>query len=265
MLRFTANLSLLFSEFPLPQRFAAAKAHGFEAVEIQFPYELPAERIASLLQEHELKLVLFNVDADSLLQGGEGLAAVPEKRAQFKAVVEQALAYARLLKPDVINVLPGRCFDASRLGDYRQTLIENLRYAADCFAKIGVITVFEAVNSLDMPGFIIDNSAAMLQLLDEVNHPNLRLQYDIYHMSRMQEDCAAFLTQHLDKVGHIQFADCPGRLQPGTGKVDFDALFKLIADSSYNGWSGAEYKTAGDTSTSLDWFRQLQPQSSQPG
>lgn len=255
MLRFTANLSLLFAELPWLQRFEAAKQHGFDAVEIQFPYELPAAQIQAALREHGLKLVLFNVDADNLLQGGEGLAAVPEKQAQFKQAVAQTLEYASLLKPDVINVLPGRCQHPQRLDAYRQTFLSNLRYAVDAFAEIGVTTVFEAVNSLDMPGFIIDSSSAMLAVLEEIKHPNVRLQYDIYHMSRMREDCLSFLNRHIDSIGHIQFADCPGRGQPGTGSVDFRVLFEWLAASSYKGWVGAEYKPVGNTVESLTWLK----------
>lgn len=255
MLRFAANLSLLFTEWPLLERFRAASQHGFAAVEIQFPYQLPAEQIQSALLENDLQLVLFNVDADNLLQGGEGLAAVPEKCRQFRDAVSQTLAYAEVLKPRVINVLPGRCLDNRRWGEYRQTLLDNLRFAADRFAEMGIATVFEAVNSHDMPGFIVDTSSAMLEILAELNHPNLQLQYDIYHMTRMGEDCEAFLSRHRDKIGHIQFADCPGRGQPGTGQVDFAKLFGLIEGSSYQGWLGAEYKPQGATADSLAWMR----------
>jgi hydroxypyruvate isomerase len=255
MLRFTANLSLLFTELPLSERFQAAKQHGFDAVEIQFPYSLPAEQIRDLLDQQDLQLVLFNVDADTLLQGGEGLAAVPEKRDQFKAAVEQALAYAERLKPSVINVLPGRCLDPQRLGEYQTTLCENLAYAAAVFAELGIKTVFEAVNSYDMPGFIVDTGQKMLDALKQIDHPNLFMQYDIYHMSRMGEDCAGFLRQHLDKIGHIQFADCPGRGQPGTGVVDFNAVFDIIATSDYQGWVGAEYRPTTDTAASLAWLK----------
>lgn len=258
MLRFSANLSLLFTELPLLQRFQAAKQHDFEAVEIQFPYELPAEQIKAALDEFGLKLVLFNVDADTLLQGGEGLAAVPEKQEQFRIAVEQTLEYAALLKPDVINVLPGRCLNQQRLDQYRQTFVNNLRYAADAFASIGMTTVFEAVNSIDMPGFIIDNSAAMLSVLEELKHPHLRMQYDIYHMSRMQEDCLSFLSRHIDSIGHIQFADCPGRGQPDTGDINFDALFAAISESAYQGWVGAEYKPLGHSADSLAWLKKYQ-------
>lgn len=254
MPRFSANLSLLFTELPLLERFEAAKRHGFNAVEIQFPYSLPAERIRAVLDDHDLKLVLFNVDADTLLQGGEGLAAVPEKQAQFREAVEQAVDYASILGPEFVNVLPGRCLNGERRDEYLATFLDNLRHAADRFAAIGVTTVFEAVNSHDMPGFIVDSSAAMLSILEQLAHPKLCLQYDIYHMSRMGEDCAAFLSAHADKIGHIQFADCPGRGQPGSGEVDFPGLFALIDQSGYQGWLGAEYKPLSTTADSLGWL-----------
>lgn len=255
MLKFSANLSLLFTEYAWQDRFKAAQDHGFQAVEIQFPYMMPAERIQAVLQETGLKLVLFNVDADTLLQGGEGLAAVPEKRQQFREAVAQSLAYAEILKPEAINVLPGRCQDANRLAEYRSTFKQNLRYATEAFAALGIKTVFEAVNSLDMPGFIIDCSRQMLEVLAEVNHPLLGLQYDIFHMKMMGEGCSEFLRQHLDKITHIQFADCPGRGQPGTGDVDFEALFAIIEASAYQGWVGAEYRPVGPTASSLGWLK----------
>ena len=255
MLRFSANLSMLFTELPLLQRFQAARQAGFTAVEIQFPYVLSIEQLQAVLQENALKLVLFNVDADSLLQGGEGLAAVPEKQSQFKQAVEQSLMYAKVLRPEFINVLPGRCLNPARLDEYQQTFLENLQYAADAFADIGVTTVFEAVNSHDMPKFIIDDSQKMLSVLAALNHPHLGLQFDIYHMNRMQEDCAAFIRQHIDKIGHFQFADCPGRGEPGTGQVRFAELFELINSSAYQGWLGVEYKPVTNTLDSLAWLK----------
>lgn len=255
MLRFAANLSLLFTELPLSARFQTAKQHGFAAVEIQFPYALPAEQIRDLLDQHDLQLVLFNIDADTLLQGGEGLAAVPDKRDQFKVAVEQALVYAERLKPSAVNVLPGCCHDRTRYAEYQATFMENLAYAASALAETGVKTVFEAINSHDMPHVIVDSSAGMLEVLAKLDHPNLRMQYDIYHMSRMGEDCAVFLQQHLDKIGHIQFADCPGRHQPNTGAINFDTLFEFLAMSSYQGWVGAEYRPTAETAASLEWLK----------
>jgi len=256
MLKFTANLSLLFSEAALIDRFKAAKQQGFNGVEIQFPYSLSAESIRTALQENELQLVLFNVDADDLLQGGEGLACVPEKRGQFRSAVEQALGYAQILKPEALNVLSGRCFKQERLPEYLETFNDNLSFAAGAFAALGIKTVFEAINTLDMPGFIIHSGRQMLDTLEQLNCANLFMQYDVYHLYRMGEDPVEFISRHADKIGHIQFADSPGRGQPGTGQIDFDELFSSIEQSAYTGWVGAEYKPVGITDDSLGWFHQ---------
>lgn len=258
MLKFTANLSLLFTEVELIDRFEAAKQHGFEAVEIQFPYQLSIETLQLMLQNNGLKLVLFNVAADDLMQGGEGLACVPEKREQFRHALQQAVDYATLLKPEAINVLAGRCFDNSRLTDYMQTFKDNLRLAADTFAPLGIKIVFEAINTYDMPAFIIHSGEQMLAVLAELKHPNLFMQYDIYHASRMGENPAQFIEQHAAKIGHIQFADSPNRGQPSTGQLNFQQLFNVIEQSNYSGWLGAEYKPTGTTTESLGWFRSRQ-------
>lgn len=254
MLNFAANLSLLFTEDTLIERFKAAKQAGFNAVEIQFPYDLSATDIKNKLDEYGLKLVLFNVAAADLLQGGEGLACVPEKRDQFRQAVAQTVEYARLLKPEAINVLPGRCSDKTRWEQYLQTFKENLCYAAEAFSPLGIKTVFEAVNTYDMPGFIVHSGAQMLDVLDQLDRPGLFMQYDIYHMQMMGEKPEAFIAEHADKIGHIQFADSPGRGQPGTGRIDFGRVFSAIEDSGYSGWVGAEYKPVGTTTESLGWL-----------
>jgi hydroxypyruvate isomerase len=212
-----------------------------------------AETLKNTLEKQQLKLVLFNVDADDLLQGGEGLACVPEKQDQFRQAVAQTIEYAKLLKPEIINVLPGRCFNENRKQDYLETFKENLYFAAEAFAPLGIKTVFEAVNNHDMPGFIIHNGQQMLGILNQLNHPDLLMQYDIYHMQMMGDKPDEFISRYADKIGHIQFADSPGRGQPGTGQINFKRIFLAIEKSVYSGWIGAEYKPVGTTSESLDW------------
>ncbi len=254
-LKFTANISLLFTEVPLIERFKAAKQQGFNAVEIQFPYLLDANELQAILDELQLKLVLFNVAADDLLQHGEGLACVPEKRAQFRQAVAQALDYAKSVKPEAINILAGRCVNTERQAEYLATFKDNLRFATETFAPLGIKTVFEAINTYDMPHFIIHSGQQMLAVLDEINHPNLLMQYDIYHMTKMGENPERFITRYGDKIGHIQFADCPHRGQPGTGQINFTRIFAAIEQSAYSGWVGAEYKPIGTSYDSLAWFR----------
>ena len=254
MLNFTANLSLLFTEVELINRFKAAKQKGFDAVEMQFPYSLSSETLKNALEEEQLKLVLFNVDADDLLLGGEGLACVVEKQDHFRQAVAQTLEYAKLLKPEAINVLPGRCFNENRKLDYLKIFKENLCFAVEAFAPLGIKTVFEAVNTHDMPGLIIQNGQQMLDILEQLKHPKLFMQYDIYHMRMMNDKPDEFIARYADKIGHIQFADYPGRGQPGTGQINFERLFSVIEKSSYSGWVGAEYKPVGTTSESLRWY-----------
>jgi hydroxypyruvate isomerase len=254
MIKFTANLSVLFTEVPLLERFKMAKQHGFTCVEIQFPYHVSPGQLKDALDANDLKLVLFNVDADDLLQGGEGLACVPEKRQQFNRAITQAIDYAGVLKPELINVLPGRCLTAHRHQHYLDTFKDNLAFAAQAFAPLGIKTVFEAINTDDMPGFLIHSGEHMLSVLDELKQATLSMQYDIYHMAKMGENVNRFIIDYADKIGHIQFADCPGRGQPGTGEVDFNSVFSTIAKSSYTGWVGAEYKPVGATIDSLQWF-----------
>ena len=219
-----------------------------------FPIASAQETLKNALEEAQLKLVLFNVDADDLLNGGEGLACVPEKRDQFRQAVAQTLEYAELLKPEVINVLPGRCFNESRKQHYVETFKENLCFAAEAFAPLGIKTVFEAINSHDMPGFIIHNGHQMLDILDQLKRPDVFMQYDIYHMQMMGDKPDEFIARYADKIGHIQFADCPGRGQPGTGQINFKHVFSVIEKSAYSGWVGAEYNPVGTTSESLGWF-----------
>ncbi len=254
MLQFTANLSVLFTELDFLDRFKAAKKCGFKAVEIQFPYSFPALEIKQALQENQLNLVLFNINADDLLQGGEGLAAVPEKKEVFNASVQQCKSYATILQPEAINVLPGRCNDSKRSTEYLTTFIDNLTLTLDTFSPLGIKTVFEAINTQDMPKFIIHNGQQMIDIVEQINHPMLFLQYDIYHMQMMNEKIVQFINQYSHKIGHIQFADSPGRGQPGTGSINYQQIFTRISESNYSGWVGAEYIPVGTTEHSLDWM-----------
>ncbi len=254
MLQFCANLSLLFTEFDLIDRFKAAKESGFDAIEIQFPYTLPAKKIKQALLENNLKLVLFNIDADDLLTGGEGLASVPEKQEVFIKELQKTKAYAEILQPEAINILPGRCTNFQRKTEYLNVFKKNLQLALNTFSPLGIKTVFEAINTVDMPDFIIHNGEQMLEIIRQIDHSMLFMQYDVYHMHKMKENICQFFKLNSQKIGHIQFADSPGRAQPGTGIINFEQLFSTIQTSNYKGWVGAEYKPNGLTHQSLIWF-----------
>ena len=257
MLNFSANLSLLFTEVPLIQRFALARQAGFQAVEIQFPYELTIDEISQQLTEHELKLVLINVPAGDLMQGGDGLACVPGQEHLFQEAVQQALRYAAVLNIPSINILAGRQPVHADLLPCLETLAKNLRYACDEFSKVGVTPVFEIINSIDMPRFIIHNVAQAQEMLEAVHHSALKIQLDFYHLAMMNEPLLESLKENLPLIGHIQFADCPNRHEPGTGEINFTELFDYIQHSHYQGFTGAEYRPLQNTTNSLDWLKRF--------
>ncbi len=254
MPKFCANLSLLFTEYPLIERFAYAKQMGFEAVEIQFPYELRIADIKQQLNQHQLKLVLINVPAGDLMQGGNGLACVPHQEQAFRMAVLQALNYAHELDVNCVNVLAGRQPQDVDLLDCLRTLAANLRYAAEAFQSIGVTTTLEAINTLDMPRFLIKSVVDMQEMLEVVDHPTLKMQFDCYHMARMGEDIIDSLTQYIADIAHIQFADIPNRHQPLTGELDFNLIFNTLDALAYKGYCGAEYRPLGHSVDSFGWF-----------
>lgn len=253
-MKLAANISMLFNELPLLERFGAAKSAGFNAVEIQFPYVEKVADIKAQLKEHELECVLINVPAGDLMEGGEGLASVPGKEAEFAAALVECLSYVTSLRVKRVNVLPGRCFDESKRSQYLATFMKNLNTAAEMFKPLGVMVTFEAINTVDMPGFLIHNVQQMQDVMDDCKHDNIKMQFDVYHMARMEEgDVSAMISRLGDQIGHIQFADAPGRGEPGTGELDFKSIFHAIEYSTYQGWVGAEYKPTKYTEDTLRW------------
>src|SRR5690606_27411740 len=187
-MKLCANLSLMFAELPLIERVRAARVAGFDGVEIQFPYEIPAIRLKEALQAAGLPLVLINLPAGDLMQGGPGLAAVPARQAAFDAALQEALTYAVMTRPQCINVLPGRLADGVERELALATLVANLRQAAEAFAVLGIRVLCEAINPLDMPGFLINTPQQLDDLLQAVHHPNCQAQFDLYHMARQALD-----------------------------------------------------------------------------
>lgn len=251
MLKISANLSMLFSHLPWPERFAAARDAGFDAVEIQFPYEHTVEQLQHWLGQHQLKLVLINAPAGDLMQGGSGLAGTPGREAEFAAGLQQCLRYATALGVEAVNILPGRLAAGCNRTEALATLHANLQLAAGQLAQQGIRCTVEAINRFDMPGFLLSTVAELQQLPE---HPNLFWQIDLYHMARMGEPLAALLRQHWPRIGHLQFADCPGRGAPGSGTLDFAQLFSQIRTLPYPYWTGAEYR---DADGAMPWLAPL--------
>jgi hydroxypyruvate isomerase len=253
MLRLSANLSLLFTERPFLERFAAARACGFRAVEVQFPYEVAASEIATRLDGEGLELVLHNLPAGNWGAGERGLAALPGRQAEFRDGVERAIAYALQLGCPRLNALAGLRPQTATPEDADAVMINNLGFAAAALAQAGLLLV-EPINRGDVPGFHVATADHALALIDAVGAPNIALQYDVYHAAMMREDPVARVAGLMPRIGHIQIADAPGRHEPGTGAIDFPALFAALQGSGYRGWIGCEYMPAADTEAGLRWM-----------
>jgi hydroxypyruvate isomerase len=254
-MKIAANLSLLFTELPLRERVVAAAAAGFDGVEIQFPYELPAISLKEVLDAAGMPLRLINLPAGDLMSGGAGLAAVPARQAEFDTALQDALSYAAMVRPALVNVLPGCLTEGLEPEQALDCLAANLRKTAEAFQLLGIGVVVEAINPLDMPGFLINTPAQLDTLLRRVDHANLSAQYDLYHMARQNLDLQAGIVLLAGRIGHVQFADYPGRGAPGTGAVQFAELLQALLASGYQGWLAAEYRPGeAGTQASLGWL-----------
>lgn len=256
-MKIAANLSLLFTELPLRERVVTAAAAGFDGVEIQFPYELPAIALKDALIAAGMPLRLINLPAGDLMSGGAGLAAVPARQAEFDAALQEALSYAAMVRPTKVNVLAGRLAEGLSREQALACLVDNLRKTAEAFQLLGIGVLVEAINPLDMPGFLINTPAHLDALLKAVAHPNLAAQYDLYHMARQGLDVQAGIALLAGRIGHVQFADCPGRGAPGSGELQFAPLLAALRDRGYQGWLAAEYRPGeAGTQASLGWLEE---------
>ena len=257
MPRFAANLSMLFCEQPFAERFAAAARAGFAAVEVQFPYELPATQIADLLREYGLQLVLHNLPAGDWAAGERGIACHPDRVEEFRTGVAQAIDYATALGCPQLNCLAGIAPAGVAGADIRATFVANLRYAAAELKRAGLKLLVEPINTFDIPGFTLSHTVQALGILDEVAADNAFLQYDVYHAQRMEGELGNTLARHLPRIAHIQIADNPGRHEPGSGEINFAWLFRHLDAIGYTGWVGCEYRPATTTEAGLDWRDRL--------
>ncbi|MBZ0335197.1 hydroxypyruvate isomerase [Marinobacter sp. AL4B] len=255
MPRFAANLSMLFTEVPFLERFARARAVGFTGVEYLFPYEWPAEAIAAELKANVLTQVLFNLPPGDWQAGERGIACLPDRVEEFRAGVEQGIAYAKVLGCKQLNCLAGLKPEALSEDEAWRTLVTNVQYAAERFSEAGLTLCLEAINSrVDMPGFMLDTTGKVVALIEEVDADNVRLQFDIYHMQVMEGDLVRSMECLLPWIAHVQFADNPGRHEPGTGEINFSNVFTALDNMGYGGWVSAEYRPSGVTEQTLGWF-----------
>ncbi len=253
-----ANISLLFSEAPLPDRFAAARAAGFAAVECLFPYEMPAEEIRAVLSHNNLRLALINTPAGNWESGERGFAACPGRQAEFDHALRTALDYATATGCGKIHVMAG-VTETLEKAACRPVFIANLRRACLLAARQGIAITIEPLNPIDMPAYFLDDFELARTIISEIGADNLYLQFDAYHAAMMGLNPADTFARYRNLIGHVQIADAPGRHEPGSGRIDFPTLFATITASGYDGTIACEYFPSGDTRAGLEWISRLHP------
>lgn len=254
MPKFSANLSFLYPELPFLDRFAAAAADGFRAVEYAVPYVAEVEELAALLAAHGLEQALFNMPAGDWDGGERGIACHPDRVDEFRAGVDVALSYARVLGCPRVNCLAGIVPAGVPTEALEATFVANLRYAAPRFAAAGVQLLVEPINTRDIPGFYLSTERHAERVLDAVGSNNLLIQYDIYHQQVTAGDLVPTFERLKHRIGHIQIADTPGRHEPGTGEINYGFVLSELDRLGYGGWVGCEYRPLAGTSEGLGWM-----------
>lgn len=257
MPRFAANLNWLFTDLPMLDRFGAAKNSGFDAVEYMFPYDYDINDLVKALKALNLVQALHNMPPGDWDAGDRGIGCLPDRVDEFRDTVGMAISAATALQCPKVNCLAGLTPAGADAEELEDTFVSNLSYAAAEFAKHDLQLVIEAINTRDMPGFYLTTSKQAFDIMDKVGAPNLLFQYDIYHMQVMEGDLANTLATNLDRIGHLQLADNPGRHEPGTGEINYPFLFEHIDKIGYDGWIGCEYKPATETLEGLGWLKAM--------
>ncbi len=262
MPQFAANLSMLYNDVDFLDRFAAAAADGFTAVEYLFPYAYASEELAARLKAHGLRQVLFNAPPGNWEAGERGIACLPGREAEFREGLGQALAYAKALDCPRVHVMAGLVPAGHDAATVRATYVANLRHAAGEAAKLGVDLLIEPINGRDMPGFFLSRQDQAHALVAEIDAPNVKVQMDLYHAQIVEGDLAMKLRHYLPTghVGHLQIAGVPERHEPDVGELNYSYLFRLLDELGYQGWIGCEYRPARGaaphaTSDGLGWLK----------
>lgn len=269
MPRFAANLSMLYNEHPFLDRFAAAAADGFTAVEYLFPYDFSAAELARRLADHGLQQVLFNAPPGDWNAGERGLACLPGRQAEFRAGLQRALDYAHTLNCPRIHVMAGLAPAEADRAELQRTYEDNLAWAARQAQAAGRTVLIEPINPRDIPGFFLHRQNEAHRIVQAIGSPHLKVQMDLYHCQIVEGDVAMKLRQYLPtgRVGHLQIAGVPQRHEPDLGELHHPYLFEVIDElsaalgkSGWDGWVGCEYRPArgtapGATSQGLSWLQ----------
>jgi hydroxypyruvate isomerase len=251
--RFAANLSMMFNEVAFLDRFAAARAAGFEGVEFLFPYDYPAADLRSRLSGEGLTQVLFNMPPGDWTNGERGLACVPGRQVEFREAVKKALDYAAALECRQVHCMAGILPAGVSTTTATAVYAANLAWASEQAKPAGVRLVIEPINHRDMPGYFLNTQAQGAAIIEAIGNDRIGLQFDIYHVQTTEGDITKRMEQHMPVIAHMQIADVPDRQEPGTGEIGWAYVFRRIDELGYQGWVGCEYRPAGETVAGLGW------------
>ncbi len=252
MPRFAANVSMMFGEHAFLDRFAAASAAGFKAVEFLFPYDLTPQEIADRIAAAGLAVALFNMPPGDWQKGERGLAAIAGRQADFRQSVRMAIEYGQIIGAARLHMMAGKApsNDVAASKTYR----DSLAFAADATARAGIGLLIEPLNGRDMPGYFLNDFNMAADIINELGHPNLKLQFDIYHRQILHGDVLEALRAMMPIIGHVQVAAVPLRHEPGSGELNDFRIFKALDDLGYKGYVGCEYRPANGTIAGLGWM-----------
>ena len=256
MPKFAANLTTMFPELAPRDRFPAAARAGFKAVEFLWPYEYPAAQLRDWLDRSGLRFLLLNTLRSRIRTDAPGAGITPGREAEFREIIELALDYATALGGPLIHVTAGPVPDGLTRDAGERVFIDNLKAAAPKAAEAGVTLMLEPLNARSAPGYLHSTPAQTRRIIEAVGAPNVKLQYDFFHLQIMQGDHVEALARDLDIIGHIQFSSVPGRHEPQHGELNFPYLFAYLDELGYDGWVGCEYRPESETRAGLGWARE---------
>ncbi len=251
-MRCAANLTLMFAEYDVMERFARAAEAGFTHVEMLFPFHYDLDGIERELKANGLEMVLFDTDAGDFAGGERGYLCDPARKERFQQSVRDAIAVARRLGTRRLNALAGKVPPGVSFAQARATVVENLKRSASLAEEAGVLLMSEGLNTLQNPGYFLDTSKLGFEIVAEVGSPAVKYQYDVYHMQIMEGNLIETIRKNVGQIGHIQIADVPGRHEPGTGEINYANVLNAIDESGYEGFVALEYVPAAGTEAGLD-------------
>jgi 2-dehydrotetronate isomerase len=254
MPRFAANLAYLFTERGMLERFAAAAAAGFTAVELQYPYDHAPSAVKAELDRHGLTMLGINTAAGRLPAGEFGVAAVPGREQEFAALFAQALDYVTAIGGCQIHCLAGKVPPEQRPAA-ELTFIRNLARAADAARERGITLLIEPLNPRDRPDYFLTRVEQAADVIAKVERPNVRIQFDFYHCQIVGGDLIRRFEKYLPVVGHVQIAAVPSRREPDEGEVNYPQIFAALDRLGYDKWVGCEYRPRARTEDGLGWAR----------